>query len=159
MGTIDDRIDELGLVVPPEPVLPPGVVLPFDFVRVVGDRAILSGHGPQSPNGAVEIAGTIGADLSVEEGYRAARLVGLSMLGSLQRELGTLDRVAGWVKALGMVRCGADFGDHPAVINGFSDLIIEVFGPAVGAHSRSAVGLISLPWGMPVEIEAEVLLR
>ena len=159
MGTIDDRIDELGLVVPPEPVLPPGVVLPFDFVRVVGDRAILSGHGPQSPNGAVEIAGTIGADLSVEEGYRAARLVGLSMLGSLQRELGTLDRVAGWVKALGMVRCGPDFGDHPAVINGFSDLIIEVFGPAVGAHSRSAVGLISLPWGMPVEIEAEVLLR
>lgn len=159
MGTIDDRIDELGLVVPPEPVLPPGVVLPFDFVRVVGDRAILSGHGPQSPNGAVEIAGTIGADLSVEEGYRAARLVGLSMLGSLQRELGTLDRVAGWVKALGMVRCGPDFGDHPAVINGFSDLIIEVFGPAVGAHSRSAVGLISLPWGMPVEIEAEILLR
>ncbi|MEM9468103.1 MAG: RidA family protein [Actinomycetota bacterium] len=158
MGTIDDRIDELGLVLPPEPVLPPGVVLPFDFVRVVGDRAVLSGHGPQSANGAVEIAGTVGQDLTVEEGHAAARLVALSMLGSLQRELGTLDRVAGWVKALGMVRCGPEFTDHPAVINGFSDLIIEIFGPEVGAHSRSAVGLISLPWGMPVEIEGEVLL-
>lgn len=158
MGMIDDRVNELGLVLPPEPVLPPGVVLPFDFVRVLGDRAVLSGHGPQSANGAVEIAGTVGRDLSVEEGYQAARLVGLSMLGSLQRELGSLDRIAGWVKALGMVRCGPDFGDHPAVINGFSDLIIDVFGPQSGAHSRSAVGLISLPWGMPVEIEAEVLL-
>ncbi len=158
MGTIDDRIEELGLVLPPEPVLPPGVVLPFDFVRVVGDRALISGHGPQSPNGAVEIAGTVGDDLTVEDGYAAARLVALSMLGSLQRELGSLDRIASWVKALGMVRCGPDFGDHPAVINGFSDLIIEIFGPEVGGHTRSAVGLISLPWGMPVEIEGEVLL-
>ena len=159
MGMIEDRLDELGLTLPPEPVLPPGVVLPFDFVRVVGDRALISGHGPQSANGAIEIAGIVGADVSIEEAYTAARLVGLSMLGSLERELGTLDRIAGWVKALGMVRCGPDFGDHPAVINGFSDLIIEVFGPDVGAHTRSAVGLISLPWGMPVEIEAEVLLR
>ena len=159
MGAIDDRLDEMGLVLPPEPVVPPDVSLPFEFVRVVGDRAVISGHGPQSPNGAIEIAGTIGGDLTVEQGYEAARLVALSILGSLQRELGTLDRVAGWVKALGMVRCGPDFGRHPAVINGFSDLILDVFGPEVGAHSRSAVGLISLPFGMPVEIEAEVALR
>ena len=158
MGRIDDRIEELGLTLPSEPVLPPGVVLPFDFVRVVGTRGMISGHGPQSANGAIEIAGIVGDDLTVEQGYDAARLVGLSILGSLQRELGTLDRIAGWVKALGMVRCGPDFGQHPAVINGFSDLIIEVFGPEVGAHTRSAVGLISLPFGMPVEIEAEVLL-
>ncbi|MEM9522208.1 MAG: RidA family protein [Actinomycetota bacterium] len=158
MGQIDDRLDALGLTLPPEPVLPPGVVLPFVFVRVIDDRAILSGHGPQSENGAVEIAGTIGDDLTVEDGYAAARLVALSMLGSLQRELGSLDRITSWVKALGMVRCGPDFGQHPAVINGFSDLIIELFGPERGAHSRSAVGLISLPWGMPVEIEAEVVI-
>lgn len=158
MGRIDDRIEEMGLTLPPEPLLPPDVVLPFDFVRVVGDRALISGHGPQSANGAIEIAGTVGADVTVEQGYEAARLVGLSMLGSLQRDLGSLDRIAGWVKALGMVRCGPEFGQHPAVINGFSDLIIEVFGPEVGAHTRSAVGLTSLPWGMPVEIEGEVRL-
>ena len=83
----------------------------------------------------------------------------LSMLGSLQCELGTLDRIAGWVKAFGMVRCDADFGQHPAVINGFSGVILEVFGPEVGRHARSAVGMTSLPFGMPVEIEAEVHLH
>ena len=158
MGAIDDRVAELGLVLPPEPILPPGVVLPFDFVRVVGDRAIVSGHGPQDPDGRVTMRGVVGDTLSVDEGYAAARLVALSMLGSLQRTLGSLDRITAWVKALGMVRCGVDFGDQPAVINGFSDTIIEIFGPEVGAHSRSAVGMSSLPWGMPVEIEAEVVI-
>ncbi len=81
------------------------------------------------------------------------------MLGSLQRELGSLDRIEGWVKALGMVRCTPDFAQLPAVINGFSDLILELFGPDVGRHARSAVGMAALPFGLPVEIEAEVLIR
>lgn len=160
MGQIDDRLTGLGIELPPEVVLPPGVVLPFAFVNVRGDRAIISGHGPQASDGTVaEPLGRVGHELTIEQGYEAARLVGLSMLGSLQRELGSLDRIVGWVKALGMVRCDADFGQHPAVINGFSDLIIEVFGDDVGRHSRSAVGMSSLPFGMPVEIEAEAIIQ
>lgn len=158
-GRIEARLRELGLTLPPDLVLPPGVVLPFAFVNVRADRAVISGHGPQTSTG--EVAGpfgVVGVDLSVDEGRHAARLIGLSMLGSLQRELGSLDRISGWVKALGMVRCGADFDQHPAVINGFSDLILDVFGPDVGRHARSAVGMSSLPFGLPVEIEAEVLL-
>ena len=158
MGAVDDRVTELGLALPPPPKLPPGVRLPFAFVNVIGDRAILSGHGPQDPDGTISVRGIVGDDLTVEDGYAAARLVALSILGSLQRELGSLDRVTQWVKALGMVRCGPDFGEQPAVINGFSDLILELFGDEVGRHSRSAVGMSSLPFGMPVEIEAEVLL-
>lgn len=160
MGQIEDRIAALGLVLPPEVVPPPGVELPFAFVNLRGDRAIVSGHGPQGVDGPLEGPfGVVGDDVTVEQGYASARLVALSMLGSLHRELGTLDRITGWIKALGMVRCGPDFGQHPAVINGFSDLILDIFGPDVGRHSRSAVGMSSLPFGMPVEIEAEVLVR
>lgn len=159
MGKIEDRLEELGLKLPPEVVVPDGVVLPFAFVNVVGDRAIISGHGPQKLDGTIAgPLGVVGDDVSIEQGYESARLVGLSMLGSLQRELGSLDRVRQWVKALGMVRCGPDFGQQPAVINGFSDLILEVFGSDVGRHSRSAIGMSSLPFGMPVEIEAEVIV-
>jgi len=159
MGQIEDRIAQLELVLPPEVVAPPGVLLPFAFVTVRGDRAIISGHGPQGPDGPLAGPfGIVGDDVTIEQGYQSARLVALSMLGSLQRELGTLDRITGWVKALGMVRCGPDFGQHPAVINGFSDLILELFGPEVGRHSRSAVGMSSLPFGMPVEIEAEAII-
>ena len=159
MGAIEDRLSELGIELPPPLKIPEGVELPFAFVHVVGDRAIISGHGPQGADGStVGPFGAVGSDLTVDEGYKAARLVGLSMLGSLQRELGTLDRIGGWVKALGMVRCEAGFAQLPAVINGFSDLVLEVFGPQVGAHARSAVGMASLPFGIPVEIEAEVVL-
>lgn len=159
MGLIEDRLAELDLVLPPAVVVPPGVELPFAFVNVCGDRAIVSGHGPQGPDGKIAGPfGLVGDDVTIEQAYASARLVALSILGSLQRELGSLDRITGWVKALGMVRCGPDFGQHPAVINGFSDLILDVFGPDVGRHARSAVGMTSLPFGMPVEIEAEVLV-
>ena len=164
MGMIEDRLEELGLKLPPAVVVPPEVVLPFAFVNVRGDRAIVSGHGPQKLDGTIAgPLGVVGAPLdaegiTIEQGYASARLVALSMLGSLHRELGTLDRITGWVKALGMVRCGPDFGQQPAVINGFSDVILEVFGPEVGRHARSAVGMATLPFGMPVEIEAEVII-
>jgi len=160
MGQIEGRLAALGLALPPEVVVPPEVVLPFAFVNVCGERVVVSGHGPQDPDGKVAGPfGIVGDDVSIEQAYGSARLVALSMLGSLQRELGTLDRISHWVKALGMVRCGPDFAQHPAVINGFSDLVLEVFGPDVGRHSRSAVGMSSLPFGMPVEIEAEVLIH
>ena len=160
MGKIEQRIEELGLELPPEVVLPPGVVLPFAFVNVSANRAVISGHGPQNLDGTIaQPLGAVGGSVSVDEAYESARLVGLSILGSLQRELGTLDRITGWVKALGMVQCGPEFDQHPAVINGFSELILDVFGPDVGRHARSAVGMSSLPFDIPVEIEAEATIN
>lgn len=157
MARIEERLTALGLILPP-PITPPaGVVLPFPFVRILGRRALISGHGPQDADGAIaNPLGKVGEDLSVEEGYQAARLTALSILGSLKRSLGDLDRVAAWGRVFGMVNSAPGFGRQPSVINGFSDLILERYGPQRGAHSRSAVGMAELPFGMPVEIEAEV---
>jgi len=157
MARIESRLGELGLVLPPQMTPPKGVVLPFRFVHVVGGRAVVSGHGPQRPDGAIATPlGKVGADLTEEQGYAAARLTGLSILGSLKRALGDLDRIRAWVRVFGMVNSAPGFMRQPNVINGFSDLILELFGPDVGAHARSAVGMAELPFGIPVEIEAEV---
>jgi enamine deaminase RidA (YjgF/YER057c/UK114 family) len=151
------RLKELGLVLPEPLRTPPGLKLPFPWVRVYGDRAYVSGHGPQNPDGSLaEPLGKVGADLTVDEGYHAARLVALSILGSLKRELGDLDRVAAWLRVFGMVNSAPGFNQQPLVINGFSDLILELYGPERGLHARSAVGMAELPLGIPVEIEAEV---
>lgn len=160
MGQIEDRLLELGLDLPPQIRVPRDVVLPFAFVNVRGDRAIVSGHGPQSPDGSITPPfGRVGEDVSLDEALEAAHLTALSMLGSLQRELGTLDRIAGWLRVFGMVNSASGFDRQPAVINGFSNVILDVFGSEIGRHARSAVGMAALPFGIPVEIEAEVLLR
>ena len=157
MTIIERKLAELGLVLPPPLVTPPGVVLPFQFVRVVGARAFISGHGPQAADGRVATpTGKLGRELTVEQGYAAARLTALSILGSLQRTLGDLDRVTHWTRVFGMVNSAPGFNRQPAVINGFSDLILELYGPEVGQHARSAVGMAELPFGIPVEIEGEV---
>ncbi|MEV4630055.1 RidA family protein [Micromonospora sp. NPDC049523] len=160
MGEIARRLESLGLVLPPAMQPPPGVQLPFQPVRVLGDRAVVSGHSPQNPDGSIGgKLGRVGLDLDVPDGYEAARMTALSMLGSLQRVLGDLDRIRAWVRIFGMVRSAPEFNQQPAVINGCSDLILELFGPEVGAHARSAVGMAELPFGIPVEIEAEVALH
>lgn len=157
MARIEERLSALGLTLPP-PITPPaGVVLPFQFVRLAGHRALISGHGPQNPDGAFAAPfGKLGRELSVEQGYNAARLTALSILGSLQRALGDLDRISAWVRIFGMVNSAPGFNKQPSVINGFSDLILELFGADIGAHSRSAVGMAELPFDIPVEIEGEV---
>ena len=160
MSRIEERLVRLGLVLPAPIKVPPGVVLPFQFVRIAGSRAFLSGHGPQNAGGSIaEPLGKVGRDLTVEQGYTAARLTALSMLGSLKRALGDLDRIAHWQRVLGMVNSAPGFSRQPAVINGFSDLILELFGPEVGSHARSAVGMAELPFDFPVEIEGEVEIR
>jgi enamine deaminase RidA (YjgF/YER057c/UK114 family) len=156
MGAIEDRLAELGPALPDPPAAPPGVRLPFVFVRVHGDLAYVSGHGPLDGD-RVLYTGRVGGEVSVEQAYDAARATGLSMLASLRRELGDLDRVTAWVKALGFVSCAEGFNATPAVINGFSDLILELWGDA-GLHARSAIGAGELPFGMPVEVEAVVAL-
>ena len=160
MPNIDLKLASLGLELPAELSVPPGVVLPFPWVNIRGERVFVSGHGPQENDGSLAGPfGQVGAEVSVEDAHGLARKVGLSILGSLKRELGDLDRITGWGKALGMVNSAPGFDRQPAVINGFSELILEVFGPETGRHARSAVGMASLPFNMAVEIEAEVLIR
>ena len=159
MAKIEAKLLTLGLTLPPPPQPPPGIVLPFRFVRILGNRVLISGHGPQNSDGSfAEPLGKLGHEVSLEQGYIAARLVALSILSSLKRALGDLDRIAAWSRVFGMVNSAPGFHQQPNVINGFSDLILELYGPDVGAHSRSAVGLAELPFNIPVEIEGEIEL-
>lgn len=154
---IEAKLKELGLVLPEPLKFPQGMQLPFDWVRVRGNRAYISGHGPLNPDGSLALMqGKVGGNVSVEEGYQAARLVALAILGSLKRALGDLDRVTAWLRVHGMVNSAPGFNQQPIVINGFSDLILELYGSEAGQHARSAVGMAELPLGIPVEIEAEV---
>jgi enamine deaminase RidA (YjgF/YER057c/UK114 family) len=156
---IEARLSELGLALPSPMQTPPGARLPFTNVRVRGKRAFIAGHGPLNPDGS--LAGPFGkvpTEVSPEQAYESAKLVTLAMLASLKRELGDLDRIAAWLRVFGMVNSAPDFKAHPSVINGCSDLLLEVFGPDAGQHARSAVGLAALPFNIPVEIEAEVEL-
>lgn len=160
MSDVEDRLKQLGLVLPGPMKLPAGVKLGFPWVRLKGDRAFVSGHGPLSPDGALaEPLGKVGREVTLDEARHAARLTGLAMLSSLKAALGDLDRIDCWLRAFGMVNAAPGFDQYPAVINGFSDLIVEVFGAERGAHARSAVGMAGLPFGLPVEIEAEVAVR
>jgi YjgF/chorismate_mutase-like, putative endoribonuclease len=157
MGTIDVRLAALGLVLPSPVELPPGVRLPFEFVRVVGTRAVISGHGPLAPDGSIAPPlGKVGSDVTLDEAVHAAQLTALAILSSLQRAIGDLDRITAWTRLFGMVNAAPGFTALPAVINGASDLVIALFGPDVGAHSRSAIGVAELPFNIPVEIEGEV---
>ena len=160
MGEIGAKLEALGLVLPPAIQVPAGIRLPFAPVLVRGSRAFVSGHGPQEASGAIaRPLGKLGRELTVEQGYHAAALTALSILGSLRRALGDLDRVQSWLRVFGMVNSAEGFHQQPAVINGFSDLILEIYGPERGAHARSAVGMAELPFNIPVEVEAEVEIR
>ncbi len=156
---IEAKLQTLGLVLPEPLILPPGIVLPFPWVRVHGNRVYVSGHAAQNPDGSLAAPlGKVGLDVSLEQGQRAARLTALSILASLKRELGDLDRISAWLRVFGMVNSGPGFRLQPSVINGFSDLIVTLYGAQRGRHARSAVGMAELPFGIPVEIEAEVAI-
>ena len=146
----DERVRELGLEIPQFPPLPFRPML--RPVLVHGGIAYLSGVGP------IGLAGVVGADLSVEEGQAAARETALLALRRILDELGSLDAVDRWVKVLGLVRSAPGFGDQPAVVNGFTELVVEVYGEERGLCARSAIGVSELPAGIPVEVEAIVAL-
>ena len=155
--SIDDRLGELNIELP-QPMQT--AKLPFELTRIDGTIMYLSGHVPTELDGTVaKPLGKVGADVTPEEAYEAARKVGLGLMASINQTLGSIDRVAGWLKVFGMVNVAPGFNAIPPVINGCSDLILEVFGPEVGAHTRSAVGMAELPFGVPVEIEAVVKIK
>lgn len=156
---VEQKLAELGLTLPEPLHTPPGVELPFPWVRVHRGRAFISGHGPTNADGTLAgPLGKVGADVTAEQAYEAARLTALAMFGSLKRALGGLDRVTAWLRVFGMANTAPGFAATPPVINGFSDLVLAVWGPGAGSHARSAVGLAELPFGIPVEIEAEVAI-
>lgn len=158
--SIEARLRDLGIVLPAPLQTPPGVRLPFTSVRVRGNRAYVSGHLPLNPDGSVAAPlGKIGKDLSLEQGAHSARLAGLAMIASLQRELGDLDRITAWLRVFGMANMAPGFIQTSAIINGCSELLLQVFGPEIGAHARSAIGVAELPFNVPVEVEAEVEIR
>ncbi len=148
-GSAEQRLKDLGIELPPPPK-PVAVYIPA--VRV-GNVVYSSGHGPGRVDGK-PVKGRVGDELTLKQGYEAARLTGLNVLSSVRNTLGSLDKVVRLVKVLGMVNCTSDFTQQPQVINGFSELMVEVFGEKNGKGARSAVGMGSLPGNIPVEIEA-----
>ena len=137
----------------------PGVEACAEFVRVVDRRVTISGHLPLNDDGAVTGPfGRVGANVTLEQAQAGAARAMLGIFASLVHEIGTLDRVAAWIRVFGMVNATPDFHDYPSVINGASRLVYDVFGKDVGRHSRVAIGVAGLPFNAPVEIEAEVLL-
>jgi enamine deaminase RidA (YjgF/YER057c/UK114 family) len=149
MASPEARIQELKLSLPPAPK----PVAKYKTALLVGNMLYVSGHGPAKIDGKSPVVGRVGGDLTAAQGKEAARLVGLAILSTVRSTLGSLDRVKRLVKTLGMVNATADFKDQPQVINGFSELMAEVFGEDAGVGTRSAVGMGSLPGNIPVEVE------
>jgi len=159
MTTPEDRIAALGLELPDPIKLPPGMKLPFSFINIRGNRALISGHPRHGADGSINGPyATLGMDMTTEEGYVAARDIALCALANLKAEVGELSRVSGWVRVFGMVASTPQFTEQHLVVNGFSDLILEAFGPDIGSHARSAIGVAALPMGFAIEVEGEVLL-
>ncbi len=149
----EERLKQLGIVLPKVPT----PVANYVSYRLAGNLLFLSGQGPRDENGN-NLTGKVGAEVSVEEAYKRARRIGLGLLAATRQALGSLDRVEAVLKVLGMVNAVPDFKDHPKVINGCSDLFVEVLGEA-GKHARSAVGMGSLPNQISVEIEAVLAVK
>jgi hypothetical protein len=153
---IEAKLEDLGLALPEPAKPPPGIELSFEWVR--GSRAYVSSHGPLNSDGSIAGPfGKVGVEVSPEEGYEAARLTALSVLGSLGRNLGDLDRVSAWLIVYGLVNAAPGLEGTTNVFNGFS-LILKLYGPEAGRHARVAPGVATLPLGLPVSIAAEVEL-
>ncbi|MBA7508202.1 hypothetical protein ES705_00123 [subsurface metagenome] len=154
MGQTDNRLKQLGIELPKKNRAGTGMVA----VRRYRDLLYISGHGPTGPDGKPVYQGKLGSDLTIEEGYQAARLCGINILAAIADYIGDLDRIEYVVKALGLVASGPDFFDQPLVMHGFSDLMVEVLGER-GMHARSAMGTCCLPNNIPVEVELIVKIR
>ena len=158
---VEDKLKALNLSLPEPIKSTPDMKMPPSWIRVRAHRAFISGHGPQNPDGSIaDPFGKVGTgdsnDVTLEQAYQAARLATLSILGTLKRELGDLDRVTAWLMVQGFVNVAPGFTQTTAVIDGCSELILELYGPQVGQHARTAMGVAATPFGLPVIIAAEV---
>ena len=160
MSDIEARLEALGLRLPAPVKLPPRGRAWTSLGARLRRPGLRFGPWALDPDGSLaHPLGKVGQDLTLEQGYAAARLTGLAMLASLKAELGELDRIVAWLRVFGMVNTAEGFNRFPLVINGFSDLIVSLFGADRGRHARSAVGMAGLPFDLPVEIEAEIAIR
>ena len=157
MATPEEKLQTLGLNLPAAAIPPVGVHLPFSFVNVRGSRLLFSGSPKSAPDGRnAGPFGLVGADFSTEQAYLEARDIALSVLANIKAEIGDLSRITGWTRVFGMVASSPGYTEQHLVVNGFSDLVIEVFGAEIGRHARSAIGVAGLPLGFAMEIEGEV---
>ena len=153
------RIGELEHLLPPEPQLPPGVSIPFQWVRVVGDRCMVSGHGALTAAGVPSGPfGRVPSEVSLEEAQASALAAAFASLAAVRRSIGSLDRIAAWLMINGYVNADEGYTQTTAVLNPVSELLLDVFGPDIGAHARTAIGVRALPLNLPVVFSAEVLL-
>ena len=156
---VEAKLAEMGLALPAEMWVPEGFRVMWRQVRVVGNRAIIAGHGPRLPDGTFAgPGGKVGRDLTLEQGYAAARFVALAVLGDLKRELGDLDRVTAWLRVFGMVNSAPGFTAQPQVIDGFTDLMVALYGEEAAICPRAVAGVAELGFNSPVIIEGEVAI-
>jgi enamine deaminase RidA (YjgF/YER057c/UK114 family) len=154
---IEAKIQEMKLFLPAVPFLPPGQRLRFTWARAHGNLVYLSGHTAQQPDGSFTmIRGKVGAEISFEQAQEVSRLATLSMLASLKRAIGDLDRVSAWLMVSGMVNVASDFTNTTGVMDGCSDLLLDLFGPDIGVHARTAIGVAQLPLNSAVVLAAQV---
>ena len=154
---IEHRLDQLGLMLPSTPTLPPGLTISFEWVQVRGTIAFVSGHGPLAPDGSpAGPFGKVPSEVPLEAAQESARLTALAMIAGLKQAIGDLDRIAGWAVVNGFVNADPGYAQTTLVLNPFSDLILDVFGPDVGAHARTAVGVATVPLNLPLVVSAQI---
>ena len=157
MTTPEQKLTDLGYKLPKPITVPKNLHLPFTFINIRDENVFISGHPRHSDDGIINGPyGKVGRDLTLDEANQAAKEIGLSVLSNLKKEIGELSRVKNWCRVFGMVNSTPEFDQQHLVINGFSDLIINVFGDNIGQHARSAIGVASLPMNFAIEIEAEI---
>jgi enamine deaminase RidA (YjgF/YER057c/UK114 family) len=157
---IDDRIRDLGLTLPAIPAVPASHRIAFTWVRVIADRVLVSGHGPQALDGSP--AGPFGRvpdEVSLDQAQTSARLTALSVIASVRAAVADLDRIDAWVTVTGFVQAEPGYDKTTLVLNSFSDVVLDIFGPLVGEHARTAIGVAALPLNLPVVVAAELHLR
>jgi enamine deaminase RidA (YjgF/YER057c/UK114 family) len=159
MGRIRQRLEELGLQLPGEAKLPPGITIPFQWVRVRGNRAFVSGHGALATDGSpLGPFGRVPSQVSLEDAQASARSAVLAMLASVERAIGDLDNIAAWLMVYGSVNADPGYPQTTLVANPASELLVDLYGPDAGAHARTAIGMTALPLDLPVILAAEVEL-
>jgi enamine deaminase RidA (YjgF/YER057c/UK114 family) len=156
---IAQRLEELGLEIPPPPALPPGVTLPFAWARAHGERLAVSGHAAVNDDGSpAGPFGRVPSEVSLADAQEAAERTVLAMLGSIEREIGDLDRIRAWTAVHGMVNADPGYDQTTPVLNPFSELVLRIFGDDVGRHARTAVGMTALPMNLSVVVAAELAI-